>query len=158
MQLIDIGQVEGAFVIGTGHFLSEAMEWDEATGALRTVDTWEYKPPQSLDIPIVWNTTLLPHAPNPTGALPGTATLDTNSPCSLPSNCCPGLTSWLGNTGFLGSKVVGEPPLICSCAVLFAIKAAVLAAREEHGMPGWFKLDVPATPEVVQRLCPKPAA
>ena len=34
-----------------------------------TIRTIRYKPPQSLDIPIVWNTTLLPHAPNPTGFL-----------------------------------------------------------------------------------------
>jgi hypothetical protein len=29
----------------------------------------EYKPPQSLDIPIEWNTVLLPHAHNPSGFL-----------------------------------------------------------------------------------------
>ena len=121
--LIDIGQVEGAFVIGLGHFLTEALEYDTATGELLTLDTWEYKPPQSLDIPIVWNTTLLPHAPNP--------------------------------TGFLGSKVVGEPPLICSTAVLYAVKDAVAAARVgSSGLAGAFDLPAPATPEAVQRLCP----
>jgi hypothetical protein len=51
---IDIGQVEGAFMIGVGHFLTEGLEYDTATGALATFDTWEYKPPQSLDIPISW--------------------------------------------------------------------------------------------------------
>eukprot|EP01052_Picozoa_sp_SAG31_P013868 SAG31_NODE_846_length_11539_cov_70.858392_2_plen_315_part_00 len=122
--LIDIGQVEGAFLIGVGHFLTEAIEYDPDNGALLTIDTWEYKPPQSLDIPIVWNTTLLPHAPNP--------------------------------TGFLGSKVVGEPPLICSCAVFFAIKEAVRAAREQNRQNGWFPMRVPATPDVVQQLCPSP--
>jgi xanthine dehydrogenase/oxidase len=122
--LIDIGQVEGAFMIGVGHLTTEALEWDRSTGEMITVDTWEYKPPQSLDIPIVWNTTLLPHAPNP--------------------------------TGFLGSKVVGEPPLICANAVLFAIKDAIAAARAGPGGagPGWFALPAPATPVVVQQLCP----
>ena len=71
-------------MIGVGHLTTEALEYDRTTGELITFDTWEYKPPQSLDIPVVWNTTLLPHAPNP--------------------------------TGFMGSKVVGEPPLICANA------------------------------------------
>jgi xanthine dehydrogenase/oxidase len=51
--LIDIGQVEGAFIIGVGHLTTEALEWDRSTGEMITFDTWEYKPPQSLDIPIV---------------------------------------------------------------------------------------------------------
>ena len=45
------------------------MEYNEETGELMTIDTWEYKPPQSLDIPIEWNTVLLPHAHNPSGFL-----------------------------------------------------------------------------------------
>jgi xanthine dehydrogenase/oxidase len=64
---IDIGQVEGAFVVGLGHFLMEGLEYDKATGALITLDTWEYKPPQSMDIPEVWSTTLLKNVKNPTG-------------------------------------------------------------------------------------------
>ena len=122
--LVDMGQVEGAFIIGVGHLTTEALEYSPETGELLTFDTWEYKPPQSLDIPIVWNTTLLPHAPNP--------------------------------SGFLGSKVVGEPPLICANAVLFAIKDAIAAARTGTGSKhdGWFAMPAPATPEVVQRLCP----
>ena len=32
-----------------------------------TKDTWEYKPPQSLDIPADWTTTLLQGVANPTG-------------------------------------------------------------------------------------------
>ena len=64
---IDIGQVEGSFIIGVGHFLTEGLEYDTTTGALSTFDTWEYKPPQSLDIPIKWATTLLKDVKNPTG-------------------------------------------------------------------------------------------
>ena len=59
-------------------------------------------------------------------------------------------------SGFLGSKVVGEPPLICSNAVFFAIKDAVAAARATAEQPNveWFAMPVPATPVVVQQLCP----
>jgi xanthine dehydrogenase/oxidase len=64
---IDIGQVEGSFIIGVGHFLTEGLEYDSTTGALSTFDSWEYKPPQSLDIPIKWATTLLKDVKNPTG-------------------------------------------------------------------------------------------
>ena len=51
-------------------------------------------------------------------------------------------------SGFLGSKVVGEPPLICSNAVFFAIKDAVAAARATAEQPNveWFAMPVPATP------------
>jgi CO/xanthine dehydrogenase Mo-binding subunit len=33
--------------------------------------------------------------------------------------------------GVLGSKAVGEPPLTMSCAVFFAVKHAIVAARYE---------------------------
>ena len=45
----------------------EGLEYDSTSGALSTFDTWEYKPPQSLDIPIKWATTLLKDVKNPTG-------------------------------------------------------------------------------------------
>ena len=42
---IDIGQLEGAFVMGLGFWLSERQVYDSKTGQLLTHDTWEYKPP-----------------------------------------------------------------------------------------------------------------
>ena len=36
---IDLGQVEGSFIIGVGHFLTEGLEYDRTTGALSTFDT-----------------------------------------------------------------------------------------------------------------------
>jgi xanthine dehydrogenase/oxidase len=119
---IDIGQVEGAFVIGLGHFLTEALRYDDQTGELQTFDTWEYKPPQSLDIPIEWHTTLLKDITNP--------------------------------AGFMGSKAVGEPPLLLSAAVFHALKQAIYSSREDAGRTGYFALDVPATPAQVRQLLP----
>ena len=37
---IDVGQVEGAFVMGLGYFLTEKMEFDLDTGEPKTVNTW----------------------------------------------------------------------------------------------------------------------
>ena len=37
---IDIGQVEGAFVMGLGYWLTEKVVHDKATGKLLTHNTW----------------------------------------------------------------------------------------------------------------------
>ncbi len=37
---IDIGQVEGAFVMGLGYWLTEKVEWDDTSGQLLTHNTW----------------------------------------------------------------------------------------------------------------------
>ena len=37
---IDVGQVEGAFVMGLGYFLTEKMEFNLETGEPTTVNTW----------------------------------------------------------------------------------------------------------------------
>eukprot|EP00055_Hartaetosiga_balthica_P014394 m.78729 g.78729 ORF g.78729 m.78729 type:complete len:1316 (+) comp8584_c1_seq1:41-3988(+) len=66
---VDIGQVEGGFVMGLGLFLTEEIIFDETTGELYTDGTWEYKPPSNKDIPIDFRVTMLPDAPNPTGVL-----------------------------------------------------------------------------------------
>ncbi len=43
-------QVEGAFVMGLGEFLTENLSYS-ASGTLLSAGTFEYKPPFSLDIP-----------------------------------------------------------------------------------------------------------
>lgn len=55
--------------------------------------------------------------------------------------------------GVLGSKAVGEPPLLLSSSILFALREAINSAREDKGVRGHFKLDLPATPETVQQAC-----
>nr|XP_002120933.2 xanthine dehydrogenase/oxidase-like [Ciona intestinalis] len=66
---VDIGQVEGAFVMGIGFWLMERYVRDADTGKLLIDGTWEYKPPTTKDIPINWNIQLLKDAPNPLGVL-----------------------------------------------------------------------------------------
>ncbi|XP_067656038.1 uncharacterized protein [Haliotis asinina] len=66
---IDVGQLEGGFVMGLGYWLTEEMIFDPATGTALTDGTWEYKPPMPKDIPIDFRIQLLKNAPNPRGVL-----------------------------------------------------------------------------------------
>ena len=95
--VIDLGQAEGAFMIGVGHFMTEGLEYDEKTGALLTFDTWEYKPPQAMDIPIK----VPPDVHRPLSVYHSGAVLTTVIPIKWS-------TSFLANvvnpTGFHGSK------------------------------------------------------
>ena len=67
--VVDIGQVEGAFIMGLGLFTSEEIKHDRETGELLTKNTWEYKPPAAKDIPQDFRVTLLKNARNPLGVM-----------------------------------------------------------------------------------------
>ncbi|KAL8614120.1 hypothetical protein ACOMHN_026337 [Nucella lapillus] len=66
---IDIGQVEGGFVMGLGYHLTEKVRLDSLSGVLLTDGTWEYKPPMPKDLPVDFRISLLKDAPNPLGVL-----------------------------------------------------------------------------------------
>ena len=66
---IDIGQVEGAFIMGVGYYTLEEVTYDTSSGQLLTAGTWEYKPPTVGEIPIQFNVSLLKNNPNPVGVL-----------------------------------------------------------------------------------------
>lgn len=57
------------------------------------------------------------------------------------------------STGILGSKAVGEPPMIVANAAYLALKMAISASRADAGVTGHFDLAVPATIEQRQAAC-----
>jgi xanthine dehydrogenase/oxidase len=59
---------QGAFLMGVGLNTLEEVVYN-SDGTLFSNDTWEYKIPGVMDIPIDWRVTLLANAPNPKGIL-----------------------------------------------------------------------------------------
>ncbi|XP_033625802.1 xanthine dehydrogenase/oxidase-like [Asterias rubens] len=51
------------------------------------------------------------------------------------------------------SKAVGEPPLFLAASIYFAIKDAIVSAREDEGIKEVFRLDCPATAERIRMAC-----
>ena len=50
-------------------------------------------------------------------------------------------------------QAVGEPPLFLAASVLFAIRDAVRASREERGITAPFQLETPATCDAIRMAC-----
>ncbi|KAF2900359.1 hypothetical protein ILUMI_05828 [Ignelater luminosus] len=72
---IDIGQVEGAFIMGLGFWTTENPVFDDE-GRILTDRTWNYKIPGALDIPIDFRVKFPKNNPNPNGVLHSKATAE----------------------------------------------------------------------------------
>ncbi|XP_062550714.1 uncharacterized protein LOC134215573 [Armigeres subalbatus] len=66
---IDIGQVEGAFIMGLGYYLTEDLVYDPSNGALVNNRSWNYKVPGAQDIPIDFRVKFLKGSSNQYGVL-----------------------------------------------------------------------------------------
>ncbi|XP_050092185.1 xanthine dehydrogenase/oxidase-like [Anopheles aquasalis] len=71
---VDVGQIEGAFIMGVGYWLSEALVYDMSSGALLTTRTWNYKPPGAKDIPVDFRVRMVQTRDNQVGVLRSKAT------------------------------------------------------------------------------------
>ncbi|KAF2895406.1 hypothetical protein ILUMI_10770 [Ignelater luminosus] len=72
---VDIGQVEGAFIMGLGFWTIEKPVFDNE-GRILTDRTWNYKIPGALDIPIDFRVKFPKNNPNPNGVLHSKATAE----------------------------------------------------------------------------------
>ncbi|XP_072944523.1 uncharacterized protein [Epargyreus clarus] len=70
---VDVGQVEGAFIMGLGLWTTERLIYSP-DGELLTNNTWTYKPPSAQDIPIDFRVTFKRNSSNPFGVLRSKAT------------------------------------------------------------------------------------
>jgi xanthine dehydrogenase/oxidase len=125
---LDYGQVEGGFVQGIGNVTCEEL-YHGPHGELIADGTWNYKIPCSHSIPLEFNVYILDYVPSPDAKTP------------------------LDSYGIHSAKSTGEPPLVLSASVFFAIRHAIAAARAESGSTDWFDLPAPATVERIQQAC-----
>ncbi|XP_059486228.1 uncharacterized protein LOC132202921 isoform X2 [Neocloeon triangulifer] len=72
--MVDVGQMEGAFVMGMGYWLSEQLVHDPDSGRLLNTRTWNYKVPGAKDIPADFRIYFRKNSNNPTGVLQSKAT------------------------------------------------------------------------------------
>jgi len=61
--LIDLGQVEGGFMMALGYYMSEEVLYS-SSGEQLSLGTWQYKPPAVADIPLELNIAFVPKSPN----------------------------------------------------------------------------------------------
>jgi xanthine dehydrogenase/oxidase len=126
---IDIGQIEGAYVQGSGWCTTEELVWGDTQhkwvrpGQLFTRGPGTYKIPSFNDTPLDFRVHLS----------------DTETQFSVHS-----------------SKAVGEPPLFLGGCTFFALQHAVMAARKEHckeSGDNFYQLHHPATSERIRMAC-----
>merc|ERR1712176_1064454 len=119
---IDLGQCEGAFMMGVGFFLRERLLVDQTTGKMGTDGTWEYEIPCFQDVPLQFDVEFFPR-PNTEGPNVVSSKASGEPPIVLAASVF--------------------------CAVKQAI---VAGRKEFGNRTGNFRLDAPATPRDIALL------
>mmetsp|Transcript_84868 Transcript_84868/g.274327 ORF Transcript_84868/g.274327 Transcript_84868/m.274327 type:complete len:1363 (-) Transcript_84868:237-4325(-) len=134
---IDIGQMEGAFIMGVGQVQNEGVDFDKATGRLLTDNTWTYKPPIACDIPEHFTVELVDGRKDRVNNPVVSAVMALLAPilgcCAIPWK--PTKTKKI----YKSAKGIGEPPLLLASAVQSAVYEAMVAAAgaplPDHSLP-----------------------
>ncbi|WP_299372142.1 molybdopterin cofactor-binding domain-containing protein [uncultured Tateyamaria sp.] len=141
--LLDVGQMEGAFIQGLGYLTTEEMLWqtsDQApidgfdNGALLTYGTWAYKPPTINSIPEDFRVSIVNNI--------GETATGMNETGPAPAD-----------SGVKASKGASEFALVLANSAFYALHAAVTAARKDAGVTEWAELPAPATVPRLQTAC-----
>ena len=144
---IDIGQVEGAYVMGLGQLLLEKVVYDEVDGSLKTDNTWTYKPPGINDMPENFTVELLDFERE---------RVSNGFGCVLPClrrvlKCCGPLKNpTMGAKQYRSNRAMGEPPMMTVTAIGSALRQAIMEGRSGNNK---FDVPVPCTADDVSRLC-----
>jgi len=124
--MVDIGQMEGAFIMGLGHLTTEAIDYDPTSGKLLTNNTWSYKPPIACDIPEDFKVDLVDMRGNRLNNPVMSAVM---SVVGAITGCC--AIPWKPtkiSKAYKSAKAIGEPPALLATAVKSALSAALVDA------------------------------
>ena len=139
---IDVGQIEGGFMMGLGTVTTEQLVRNVETGELLTKGPGHYKIPTVADVPKEFNVTLIENDQGPTSAIFSSKGLFI---CLIQSGLNIQYSAYIKPLLF-SSKGVGEPPICFSSGVVLAIKDAIANYRQDHGNNDWFAMEPPCTP------------
>jgi xanthine dehydrogenase/oxidase len=120
---IDIGQLQGGFVMAMGWLLSEELRWN-ANGTQLNLGTWEYKIPTAYDIPVEFNVALLKDVPN-------------QSPTAVKGS----------------KMQSEPAMALVASILLAVKQALYAARKDNGLGEEWFQLDAPLTPENIRKQC-----
>mmetsp|Transcript_35703 Transcript_35703/g.75723 ORF Transcript_35703/g.75723 Transcript_35703/m.75723 type:complete len:1381 (+) Transcript_35703:71-4213(+) len=152
---IEMGQVEGSFMMGIGAMTTEEVLYEPTTGRVQSDNTWTYKIPLARDLPAEWNVELTnfterEHQKDIWGGVLGAAAyaVPRGGEAKAPKK------SRAHNKRLLSGKASGEPPLLATTSVVTALRNAIAA----FGAKEFIQVPVPLTVDTVRRLCAKSMA
>ena len=163
---IDIGQIEGGFVQGTGYVTCESVDYSKE-GKLLTDSTWTYKIPTTTELPRKLTVSMYPEDID----LKAMSRVSgyTEEECLThirrrnvdhPADEHKAVAEWIDTFGVQSSKTSGEPPIVLANGVYFAIYDAVRAFRIHHKSASSSDpvgLSCPANTYAILKACHGPA-
>ncbi|EDO48189.1 predicted protein [Nematostella vectensis] len=144
---VDVGQVEGAFMMGVGLWLESLLRPSHGTGAIhrdmgKEKVYFDHHTGQELSTGTWVRRKSTSTITRDRSCLQGTWTYKPPTTKDIPIDFRVTLLKDAPNPlGVLNSKASGEPPATMACSCLFAVKHAIEAARKEIGKDQHFTLD-----------------